>query len=320
MAIVKQHTCRRDPFSRVDGGHKQAVMVALIAITVAVVTVSAVAGAEETGATNVFIFANDESNLREFNVIEGPGVKSIGSVVPTTYPVPVVLDSPDVRTPIVLSATWKDEKTHEFTLSVPQFSGLHKIDMYFYRQGPITDARNFATSFCKSAQSSDPKVLFSRFFACKDLVGFLKDHDQIGTITYYAAVQGWFNASYSLSRIGLPKAPYVFNEEARSLMNEVLEGYDSGRLSRRDIERGGIDVKDIRNKMKNVQIADVFLVNEVNRLILAGKPEEARKVNNHVKLIFKDLQDAAQTKVVQGINAAVLDGNEEHINALEGRI
>jgi len=295
-----------------------------MAIWAAPAAISSTAVAEENASTKIYVYANAADSLKDFSINETTSAHSLGSSVPTIYNVPVVVGSGDIRTKVVISATWKDEKTYEFTLNIPQFSGLPEIDLYFYRQEPITNARAFAAQYCK-LQSIDLKLMFMRFFACKELVQYLILRDEVGTQTYYTGVQGWFNYSYNLSRLNAPKAPYVFDEDVGSLMQDILNKYDQGE-NKADIDRV-IDVKDVRNKIKNVQVADIYLVNEVDRLIKARKIDEAMKVNRYVKTIFSDLQKATGNSIVRGVNADLLNGNEDHLNALlaagrppEGRI
>jgi len=263
-------------------------------------------------ATSIIVHASDEANLKEFSV-QTTILEKLGNTVPTIYDPSALIGSDEIKPKVILFATWKDNKEYKFELGIQKFSDRDKIEVFFVKRGPIENHVEAAKP-CKRVSAKDSaRALFTTFFSCKELARYLIDKNQVETRTYYTAVQGWFNSSYGLSKFFDRANPYLFDEEARDSMQNILSRLDKGEISQADVT-AVIDLADIRNKMKNIQVAEVFLVNEVARLAGFGKYYEAKKINDYLISIFPGLQKDQGTFVVEGVNMDLLVRNAEFLN------
>ena len=67
--------------------------------------------------------------------------------------------------------------------------------------------------------------------------------------------------------------------------------------------------------MRNIQVADIFLVKEVARLVEGGKFNEAKKINDYLMAVFPKLQEFQRTKVIEGVNMELLVKNADFLSS-----
>ncbi|MFL9829197.1 hypothetical protein, partial [Rhodoplanes sp. SY1] len=261
-----------------------------------------------TNVVQIRLFANEPATIKQFAVIDTYTQTVVGQTVPTTFDRPVDSAVDGVKATLDVAARWNDDKRQIVKINVSVFSRITKLDIYFFRYGvsPST-ASAFANEKCRFESSADAETLFSRLFACKDLLEWLENHEEAGTRRYYLALRGWFYASWFLFQLGGDGVrPYEMDPDIVRRIETILDDEVQVRQA-----HGIFKVPEIRRILTQYRTVDIRLVNEVNRLRNAGEIEAAKRLNDFVVDRFPDLQKVVGSSVVDRVNLDLLRKNDQ---------
>jgi hypothetical protein len=294
--------------SRIGGDLNLSLISAALGVCVLLGSLATPAVAQETRSLRVVLHANEGPNFKEFG-LSGPfSQQIIGTAMPSTYTHTFGKGDDRVKSTAQFFARWKDEQRQFFGISVSAFSEVEQIDIYFYRYN-ITDAiaHSFGNEKCRHTSGGDPETLFSRYFACKDLVAWLDERNEFGTSRFYTALRGWFYAAWHLFRLGGTEVRiYDFDSAVRERMEAVLK-----RHAELGTYPGNIDIADVRNKLKEYLVADIYLINKHNQLRNdTARIADAKTINDYLISKFPEFQKATGTTIVRGVSMDLLKRND----------